>query len=196
MVEIKDGKGRGFSASVNYDNHLRTLSVVESKINYASSVKQSSFCVSTTETADTLTKTATGGVMLMFKNNSPSYNANIEKIFVSTDTAGIGFKVNRNPIESTFGNNTSVNPLNLSFGSALEYNVSCNIWDEVGDGITGLSGGNYLFSVVCSAGINIFPLDNSIIITNGSIISIETFGSVTGEISVSMEYYMNIVDGD
>jgi len=156
---------------------------------FVSSSEGLAFYANTADTANTLTTTATGGPVLFLKNDHTTKQIAIQKILSSTDTAGTVLTITRNPTLGTIGNNNVHTPPNMNFGKNL---TTANIgtfynWDEVGDGMTGLSGGTILNTFVMSVGINFHPFDGSILLEQGNILMFSAIGA--GEFALGVRFY-------
>jgi len=165
-IEILDGTGKGYSLKVGPENRAfvdaRTFTKEHDK-----SQNGDAFIFNTTDTANTLTITATGGPILFIQNDNTEKELTIEQILVS-NSAIIECALYRNPVLGTIGNNNIHTPANLNFGSNRSAEATAYNWDEVGDGMTGLTGGTLVAYFIVPAGITTFNLGGAITMPGGS----------------------------
>ena len=185
---IKDGSS-GFVAKVDEQLQLHVLAVNKSAEHDASERNSFTFFANTTDTANTLTATATGGAMLYVENTSGTQQLVIEKVLTSADTADGVVVWKRNNVVGTIGNNNTHAPVNLNFRSNVAAPVTCYNWDEVGDGMTGLSGGTTMKSFITGAGFTVHPIDGSIILGQGNSLTIEYKVAGGGEFECGIRMY-------
>jgi len=172
MIHIKDGKGRGYVASVTSNNRLDVRASTFSGEHAFSRVGDAYF-FNSTDTADTLTCAAGNTYNIMYlKNTSTEGNLVVEKILSSASAAGGVFKWVRNPTLGSVSANTTHTGVNLNMGSGRLPTVTCYVWDETGaSGIGGLSGGTTIKTFITGVGFTIHPIDAAIIIPNNSSMS-------------------------
>ena len=89
MATIQDGSGKGFSAEVDSALKLQVSAVVSTD-EHNHSHQGEAFYMNSADTANTLTATATGGLIMYLKNDDPNRLITIEDIQISADTtAGV-----------------------------------------------------------------------------------------------------------
>lgn len=108
--QIKDGTGKGFLAQVDSENNLATRAVNVPEIEYASDKGDSYSITSTTydyAAADTI---------LLIKNTSTTQHFNVNKIYISGDTATQ--VIVHIPTSEVTPAGTAITPRNLNAASA------------------------------------------------------------------------------
>lgn len=141
-MQIEDGTGHGYRAEVDSNNQLKVRSTISTYHQFISCEKQQAYMVSLgTEALPTLTVTATGGYMMYLKNTSTLYDAIISRIVLTT-SALMEITIMKNPTIGSIGNEATITPINKNFASGKVADVDVYGWDEVADGITGISGGD------------------------------------------------------
>jgi hypothetical protein len=139
---IEDGTGTGSKVEVNSLHQLSTRSILSTYHQYASCKHEQAYMASLgTEALPTLTVTATGGYMMYLKNTSTNYMAIMARITIST-SARMLITIIKNPTIGSLGNETAIVPVNKNYGSGKLADVDVYGWDEVGDAITGITGGD------------------------------------------------------
>jgi hypothetical protein len=185
---IKDGTGAGFLAKVDSTNRMLVSANSQSEEHFISSGEGLAYFANSADTADTLTTTATGGPILYVRNTHAEKQLVVEKILASTDTAGGVFKWIINPILGTIGNNNVHAPVSLNAGKSITPATVAYNWDEVGDGMTGLTGGTTLKTTIIGAGFTAFPIDSSLILEGGDSIQMNYTGA--GEFECSIRFFL------
>ena len=187
MAKIEDGAGNGYLSKVTKDNELVVLSSSRSEERKVSSADRLAFFANTADTANTLTGTTTGGGLLYIQNNHPTKDLTIAKVLVSTDVSGTVIKWTRNPIVGTIANNNTHVPTNLNFGSTILAQGTFYSWDEIGDGMTGFTGGTIINTFISGVGLMPLPIDGAVLLktSNGMLLSY----SGVGEISVGVRFF-------
>jgi hypothetical protein len=194
-IVIKDGSGSGgFEARVDKDNKLYTHATTFSN-EHDQSLKGLSYFANTTDTADTLTVTTTGGPMLYIKNTSTTQNLVVSKVLPSTDQAATVLKLVRSPTLGTIGNENTHVPPNLNIGSSKTANATVYTWDEVGNGMTGLSGGTTIHTWILGVGTTALPIDDALIVTPGTSVhwELKAIGS-SAECSLGVRFHFEDID--
>lgn len=187
-MRITDGKGHGHEAGVTEDNRLMVSATTQSLEHTNSHEEEQVYFANIATTDDSLTITATGGTVLVMQNNSTVRDIVIHEVFIGTGAADMIFKVVRNPTLDTLGNMNEQAPGNLNFSSGNIADVSVWNWDEVGDGITGVSDGTVLNAYLFQAGHHVLPFDDALIVPNNAIISFEFSGA--GEATLGVRFHM------
>lgn len=187
---IKDAKS-GNVAKVDADQALLVRAITQTEEHFTSAKTEESYFANTTNAANTLTTTATGGGVLFLRNNSSTKLMVIEKVLSSADTAGGVVVWKKNVTVGTIGNNNVHIPVNLNFGSTKEADALCYNWDEVGDGMTGITNGEVVKTFITGVGFTIHPIDGTIIMEKNSNILIEYIGA--GEFECGIRFYYEVV---
>ena len=140
-MEINDGTGNGYRAGVNSLNQIKSRAICSWYHQFVSCEHEQAYMASIgTEAKPTLTVTGIGGYMMYVKNTSTNYNAIIARITVSSSALML-ISVMKNPVIGSLGNETAVTPTNKNFASGKLADIDVYRWDEVGDQITGITGG-------------------------------------------------------
>jgi len=190
--QLKDGTGKGFLVRVDKDHHMETASVTETEQHHVSEEDQLAFAANTSDTANTLTITATGGPILFIRNDSADEIMTVADIIISVNTAGLIVRILRNQTLGTIGNNNTHTSSNSNFGSSKTADATVFNWDEVGDGITGLSGGAVYSVFTLPVGLTRLHINGEIILTQNDNIVIEIIGA--GEASVFAAFFFEEAD--
>lgn len=188
---IRDGAGSGRLARVSPTNRIEVQATTHSEEHEVSTKNGESFFINTADTANMLTSTATGGEMLFIKNTSSTKKLVIEKVFLNSDTAGQIFIFMKNGVVGTIGNNNIHAPVNLNFGSNNAAMATAYNWNEVGDGMTGITGGTIINVYSIGANVQVMPLDGAIILDLNNSFSVQSIGDA--EIALGMRFYFDIL---
>jgi hypothetical protein len=154
----------GLGAEV-IEKRLRTLADSRTR-EHARSLEGESYFLSTAQGVganNTLTTTVTGGAMLVVQNDSP-INMTLERFLVGTDTAGTVLRFVRNYDISTLAATDVATPVNLNTGTNKAASVTALVWDETGDGITGLTGGSVWNTFILGVGTTALPPNGGFIV--------------------------------
>ena len=187
---IDDGKGSGYLAQVDDENHLHTSSSTESMIAHRSHYDSSAFGLTTTM----LTLTTTGGRMLYIKNISSSKDFYITDVWFSWN----GGTTNHNTVmygEMYFGDAVPTTNIVtsaagvLNRGSNNSADLTVIYWDETGDGMTGGGGGTGAFYWCASQGHDRVPVQGAIILGSNTSVGMNLKGEEVGEASINMFGY-------
>ena len=187
-LHIVDGSGKGYRAFVDKEGHLDTHSIIDDISYYHTRNKAQCYSANTTNTADTLTATTTGGAILYLRNDSDTYELTISKLMFSAGIAGLVAKVIKNPTLGTIGKQNTHTPVNLNFNSNNPANVTCYNWDETGDGMTGLTVGTTMATFILPASPLIIPVDGAILLKRNDSIQINCKGA--GEFTAFIRFFM------
>jgi len=183
---IEDGVGNGYKVEVDSEHMLRTRAVNSVYHQYVSCEHAQAYMGSLgTEAKPTLTVTGTGGYMMYLKNTSDTYDAIMARITIST-SALMAITLMKNPTIGALGNERADTPVNKNYKSGKVADVDVYSWDEVGDGITGITGGS------CSGtyqvnGIERILFDESLCLGLNDIIAVKAAGA--GELAMVMHGY-------
>jgi len=187
-MQIEDGKGSGRRAEVDEEFRLTTYSINESLESHIAATEYNAYVANSNAASGTLTVTATGGKFLYLKNLTTS-NIRVSGIGVSVDTAGTLMTVVRNDVIGTIANADVHTAVNTNFGSGktasdeiLLYN-----WDEVDDGMTGLSGGTTIGAVILPASFVLIPAPH--ILTQNDSITIELKGACEASVHIRFQFH-------
>jgi hypothetical protein len=185
---IRDGTGDAHRAQVDMFNRLRTFTTMTTQEHHATTINVAFVTAVSLSGVDSLTLGAGfNGYILALKNNNPQRFMNIQKIVVSSDTSGVNFVVVRNPEFGTLSNNNQVAPAQLNFGSEAPANAEGHVWDEVGSGIGGITGGTSIGSYIVRDEVLPLPTDGSIAVNNGNILAIRAVNGSGGPVEVTAE---------
>jgi hypothetical protein len=150
-LQLEDGKGRGYAVAVNSEHRLEVESY-NVPFSHGISEDGKHFIIPfNTVALPTLTVTNTGGYFLTVKNESDD-NMTITHICVSSDTSGMILQAVKGVTWGTLGNETEVTPVNGNLTSGQTADATAYQWDEVGDGITGITGGSLIYGLQLEAG--------------------------------------------
>lgn len=172
MTVIESGHGIGYEAKVSSVGRLFTNSTTQA-LEHDASLAGDAYFANISQTAETLTVTTTGGPVLYMKNTSTTKNLVLSKVLVSTDQAATTLKIVRGPTLGTIGNENTHTPVNANVGSTRTASITCYNWDEVGNGLTGLTGGDTFNVYLLGVGSTLLPIDDSIILPPGTAVSLE-----------------------
>lgn len=193
--QIVDGKGTGSAARVDKDNNLVVISTNHSEEHIVSTNNQQAYFANTTDTANTLTVGATGGPMLYIRNDSPDKKIVIERISSSASVAGGVLVLKKNMILGTIANNNDHTPVNLNFGSGLDAIATAYNWDETGNAMTGLTGGDTIKSYITRVGDTKHFINGSLILQNNNSLTIEYSNAAGSEFECGIRFYFDdIID--
>jgi len=183
---IEDGTGNGYKAEVNSLNQIPTRGINSTYHQFASCMHQQAYMGSLgTEAKPTLTVTAAGGYMMFLKNTSTVYDAIMARITISTDQL-MEIVVMKNPDIGVLANETAIVPVNKNFGSGKLADVDLYGWDEVGDEITGITGGDCAGTYQIN-GFERILFDESLCLGLNDIIAIKAKNA--GELAIVMHGY-------
>jgi len=138
-----------------------------------------------TEALPSLTVTATGGYMMYLKNTSTDYDAIIARITISTSALML-ITIMKNPTIGSLANETAITSINKNFKSGKVADIDVYGWDEVGDQITGITGGDCAGTYQVN-GFERVLFDESICLGLNDIIAIKAKNA--GELSMTMHGY-------
>jgi len=187
---VNGADGAKYAVKVDSDNRLSVAANVQNEEHFISSSQGLAFSVNSADTADTLTTTATGGCLLYAKNGHATKQLVVSGYRISSDTAGITSSITTEPTLGTIGNNNVHSPVNLNANSNNEAQGTFYNWNEVGDGMTGLSGGNKLETNILNVGVNDLTFEDSLILEPNASLCINVYG--VAEVSVSLRcFYMD-----
>lgn len=187
--EIVDGTGSGNRVNVGSDKHLRVQAKTHTKEHVASLNDGDGYLIHTGTTANTLTSTITGGPILYLSNTNTTQSIVVTDIHLFTDTAGVVFRLIKDPTLGTIGNNNVFSPVNLNFGSSKSASTTAYTWNEVGNGMTGLSGGTLFFPFLLPIGSFQESVEQMIVLPQGSSLSLEVIGAA--EIAAALTFYFH-----
>lgn len=185
-MQIEDGTGTGNRVEVNSLNQIKTRSIRSTYHQFVSCNDEQAYMASLgTEAMPTLTVTATGGYMMYLKNTSTNYDAIIARLTVST-SAMMSVTIMKNPTIGILVNEVASVPVNKNFKSGKVADVDVYTWDEVGDGMTGITAGACAGTYQIN-GLDRILFDESMCIGLNDIIAIKAKG--VGELTIVMHGY-------
>lgn len=187
---IEDGTGNGYKTKVSSNNKLEVESTVHAKSHIVAMMDEQAYIANTADTAKTLTTTITGGPILYMKSDNSDKQLILEHLRFTTNTAGGILTILRNVTLGTIGNNNIHTPVNLNFGSEKTVTVTAYNWNEVGNGMTGITGGTIIETFVLPVGLFSINFGGTFILkrTNSIVINFE---GVIAEITASLHFYMH-----
>ncbi len=188
MSVLTDSTGSAFGAKVGSDFRLRTQAVVKTD-EHIHSDEGDAFYMNSATTANTLTATATGGTIMFLKNDDAAKNLIIQDIQISTDTTAGVIRIVRNPTLGSIADNNVFVPVNENFGSAATATVTAYTWDEVNDGLGGLSAGTVVETFIMPVGVEVVDVAGRYILTQGNSIMIDYLAKAA-EITMGIRFYM------
>ncbi len=189
MPTILDGKGKGNQAGVDKNNRLLVESVNETD-EHNKALDGEAYVINTATTANLLTTNTNVGAMLHLQNDSSTKELIIEKVLVSTDAAGTIVRFIKNNAIGSIADNNALTPVNTNFASGKAADATAHSWDEVNNGIGGLSGGTVVSTFTEAVGMTVHPLDGAVILGKNNAFTVETAStSTTDEISVLIRFY-------
>ena len=183
---IEDGTGSGYKAGVNSLNQQKVRGICSIYHQFVSCEHEQAYMASLgTEAKPTFTVTATGGYMIYVKNTSTSYDMIIARITITTSALTI-ITIMKNATIGSLGNETSVIPINKNFKSGKVAEVDVYAWDEIGDQITGITGGTCAGTYQVN-GLERILFDESLCLGLNDIIAIKAKNSA--ELSITVHGY-------
>ncbi len=189
MAIIQDGSGSGFSAKVDSAFKLQVSAVVSTDEHNHSHAGEA-FYMNSADTADTLTATATGGYIMYLKNDDPSRLITIEDIQISASAAAGVVRIMRNPTLGSIADNNATVPVNENFGSAATATVTAHNWDEVNDGLGGITAGTVVETLIAPVGISVIRVQGRYILNQGDAIGVQYLAKA-GEITMGIRFFMD-----
>lgn len=187
-MRVDDGEGNGPQAGVTNEHRLKTEAVNVPLDHIQSHSKGMSYVAHAADTVNSLTITATGGPVLVLRNNNPGDDLIMHGLVVGIGTDAMILRLIRNPTIGTLGNEVVHIPVNTNFGSGNTALASVWSWDEVGAAaITGLTGGTLMQTLLLSKGLHFLDFNDALVLPNGSILSIECVGA--GELSLAVRFF-------
>ena len=187
---IKDGKGRGYLASVDPKNRLWTIGVGVSEEHLSSAQDQGSYFPTIADQDQTLTLSAgmTGPVFYL-KNLSDSQRLVIYKILFGSNTAGVIVKMVKNMAVATITNYKTHAPCNQNFSSTNTADVLCYTWDEVSNGMTTFTGGTTIMTYILGIGTVVFPIDSGFMLNQND--SLTFYAKTAAEFTCGVRFYFH-----
>lgn len=183
---IEDGTGDGYKAAVNSLNQVSGRAICSLYHQFASCKHEQAYMGSLgTEAKPTLTVTATGGYMIYLKNTSTDYDAVIARVTISTSALML-VTIIKNPTIGVLGNETAIIPVNKNFKSGKVADVDMYGWDEAGDQITGITGGDCAGTYQVN-GFERLLFDESLCLGLNDIIAVKAKN--TGELAIAIHGY-------
>lgn len=192
-ISILDGKGRGRRVEVDEAQRLRTHATAIPIPAFVSHVYGTLFVARTSQVSglDSHTITATGGYLLLLENIHPNLNLVAETLIVAATASDMFLEAVLDVNVGTLGNETEIQPPNLNVGSSnlVSTYARTYVWDEVGDGITGITGGSELGAerLYPNAPAQI-PLQSAAILPPGKAVAWKAKGA--GELTLMVSFYM------
>ena len=183
---IDDGTGNGHKVEVNSLHQLSVRGINSTYHQFASCKHEQAYMASLgTEALPTLTVTGTGGYMMYLKNTSTDYMAIMARISISTSALML-ITIMKNPTIGSLGNEAAIVPVNKNYGSGKLADVDVYGWDEVGDGITGITAGDCAGTYQIN-GFERILFDESLCLGLNDIVAIKVKNA--GELAIVMHGY-------
>ena len=189
---INDATGRGYAAKVTSDNRL---AVQSSQLSEAAQAAREgrSFIASTIAASETLTINATGGPMILLRNNSTTEYLFIDEVTISSDNAKLFCK---EEVASTIGtisqSDTGAAYCTLT-GRPDATQASVVVWDgSSGNAIAGTSNATNLAISYLTTGVTTLRPGGSTVVSPGSnySISLKNGSGGTLKANVSIRFYV------
>ena len=188
---INDGIGRGYVAKVTSDNRL---AVDAASISETASAARSGVCYVTTTgvTADTLTVTATGGIMIIIKNDSTTESLLIDQVILSTDNVKARYKEIVDMTIGTIADSNTGKAISTQTSSSRKAPATIYAWDETNNGVGGLTSGTDLAVAYATTGTTTFDHGGATVISPGSnfAIGLKNISGGTMEAAVVVRFYV------
>ncbi len=185
--QISDGAGKGFSLQIDAENRGRVLSDVRTEEHHIAEKDQEVFFLHTGDTADTLTVTATGGTIIFVQNDSSTKRLVISEIIIGSDVAGTVIRLVKNYTVGVIADNNALTPFNSFLGAADTADLTAHSWDEVNNGVGGLTAGTLIGVLLSSAGNNEPELRQAIVLDRKDNFGIELKSvSTTDECNITL----------
>lgn len=187
---VVDGRGRGIRAEVDTRHRLQTQAMTIDAAAYTSQVDGTLFMVSSGFVQDYHTITATGGFFGVIRNVHPSLNWVSTTITYYPNASNMFASLYLDVTIGTLANATEITPINMNVGSPnlpASY-VRAWVWDEVGDGITGITGGQKAGVTRLYGGPQTINLQSALVIPPGRALALNVKGA--GQFSSSLFGYM------
>jgi len=193
-IEIQDGTGKGYKVAVSEDGELQVTAINESE-EHRAAVHGEAYYANTTDTANTLTQTATGGAMLYLRNNSSTKLLVVEKVLTSSNVAGgtVLWEINKT-LGTIADHNTHV-PVNSNASSGRVADALCYSWAETNDGLGGLTGGTKIKTFITGAGFTVHPIDGAIILGKNDSITVSYTRASACEFETGIRFYFDSFEG-
>ena len=188
---INDATGTGYAAKVTSDNRLAVDAASLSEAG-AASRKGGCYVSTTGATADTVTVTATGGIMLLIKNTSSVESLIIDQVTLSGDNVKTVYKEHIGMTIGTIADSNTGTAISTQTASASIAPVAVYAWDEANNGIGGLSAGSALTVAYATTGVTVFDHDGSTVISPGSnfAIGLKNVSGGVLEAAIAVRYYV------
>lgn len=184
---ISDGAGKGFSLQIDDENRARVLSDTRTEEHHIAESSQEVFFLHTGTTADTLTVTATGGTIIFVQNDSSTKRLVISEILIGSDVAGTVIRLVKNYTVGAFSDNNVLTPFNSFLGAADTADLTAHSWDEINNGIGGITSGTLFAISLTSAGGNEPELRQAIVLDRKDNFGIELKSvSTTDECNITL----------
>ena len=194
-VTILDGKGSGKVMHVDNENRGHTLAVTQAEAHHVSRTDEEMYITNAATTANALTLTATAGAILLIRNDSSTDDLVIQTIALSISAAGTILIIRKNDTIGTIADNNVEVARNLNFASGNVSDSTIYSWDEVNDGLGGLTAGQVLHTGYLAVGTTLFDINGTMHLgKNDNIVIATVLG--TPEFTVSVSFYFESTDFD
>lgn len=189
-MQINDGTGNGYSASVTSKNRLSVEASSQADAPSRAAAEKRAWMVNTGTTADTLTITSTGGVIAAVENPSTSTKTVvIERVQVSVSATMTYKSAVASIATGTPGNANTFTAVPTYSGGDVSSPVSCYTWDESGgsDGITNWGTGTELSTALLAVGTTVMDEGGVVVLTPGQGFSVAL--KAAGEATINILFY-------
>ncbi len=177
---------------VDGENRAQVLSTVLTEEHHVSQHEGDAYMMNSADTDNALTLTATEGPILFLRNNSSTQGLIVQDIFVSSDTAGVIVILRKNMTLGTIGNENLHTPVNLNFESGKAADALAYNWDQVGDGLTGLTSGTIILTDYIGVGLTPFSFGGVINLAKDDNIVLST-ELTTAEFTARFRFYFDTI---
>ena len=178
-IIIQDGRGKGYSAAVNSENHLKTTAVTITAEHFANHSMGLAYQVPFN------TRVASKNDCFSYIQNTDDIDMVCEEIDFSTAASPCTISIKLGD-SGTPTKGSAVTPVNCNGGSGKTADCTC----QVGTNITGLSGGttilNYIFNAATNDTTNFnFPQD--VILPKNNVLTIyaDKQASINGNLTIN-----------
>jgi len=184
---LVDGTGKGFAAQIEGENRLRTLTDARNEEHHIAEQDQAVFFLHTGTTANALTVTATGGTLIFVQNDSSTKRLVISEMWIGSDVTGTLIRLVKNYTVGSIADNNALTPFNSFLGAADTADLTAHSWDEVNNGIGGLTAGTLIGVTMSNAGLTVPEIRQSIVLDRKDNFGIELRSvSCTDECNITL----------
>ena len=186
-MQINDGTGTGAAAKVTGSGRV-AVDADDGALAAAKAGKL--YTVSTwTSGKPTLTMTTNGGVLLYMSNNDNSRKSFVIDSIIVGVSAALECRVILGHEEGSLADETELNvsTTNTAYSAGSSANASAYVWDEVNDGIGGLTGGTSSVSTILGIGSTEMVPSGKYVVAPGGNIAVAL--KLAGEATATIRFY-------